>query len=101
MGYPVKLLTTLARDDNWALVNADPAAMMFIRKAVLPDNIHGLDKSTIWRQMIDIAQQNAAAYPDNPGSYKALGIAYRALDDRENARINEQKYQQRMVNKSN
>lgn len=96
-GSPIPLMTALAYDDNWTLVNTEPAAMLFIRKVALPDNVQELDKNIIWQKMIAEAQQTAAMYPDNSGSYKAMGIAYRATGDRENARINEQKYQQRMA----
>lgn len=93
-GNAIPLLTVLAYDGNWALAGAEHSAMLFIRRSALPDNFTELDKNIIWTNMIAEAQKNAAEHPDNPGSYQALSIAYRATGDRENARINEQKYRQ-------
>ena len=99
-GLPLPILTALAQDDSWALVTAEPAAMIFMRRSVLPYNTREYDKSTIWKKMIYEAQQNVVVYPGFPGTYKALGMAYRALGDWENAAINEQKYL-RLTGKNN
>lgn len=93
-GNPIPLLTVLTYDGNWFLASAEHSAMLFIRRSVLPENFTGLDKNLVWTNMIAEAKKNLAEHPDNPGSYQALSIAYHATGDSENARINEQKYQQ-------
>ena len=93
-GLPLPILTALAQDDHWALVTAEPAAMLFMRRTALPYNVREYDKSTIWKKMIYEAQQNVAIYPGFPGTYQALGMAYRALGDWDKASIYERKYLQ-------
>lgn len=83
LGSLVPLVPILDADDGWALVKAEPAGLLFMRKDVARSKgIEMLSKDLIWQCVADDARHvlQATASPA-PGVYLSLGIAHLKLGD--------------------
>ena len=80
----VPLVRILAEDTEWGLIGRGERALLFLRKAGVPDidTQHYLEKSEIWEQVRLEAEANISMFPNQAMAYQALGEAMYGLGDR-------------------
>lgn len=82
-GAMIPLVQELATDPDWVLTEAEPAALLFVRRSISagrPD-IPVLPARLIWSQVIEETDKVVRDYPDHAEAYAARAIAYAALGD--------------------
>jgi tetratricopeptide (TPR) repeat protein len=83
----VPLVKILAQDPEWGLIGRGERALLFFRKAGVPDvpEQYYLDKSEVWKQIRVEAEANIDMFPNQALAYQALGEALLGLGERKPA----------------
>lgn len=76
-GRLIPLVSELEGDPAWALVVAEPAGMLFVRRDVLPPGVAPLPKDRIWTQVL----AETTGLGAQPRARFSRGVAYFKLHD--------------------